>query len=320
MNHPNIVKFIGGFRQDSKSYLIFEWADGRNLRQYWNDEMNWRRDGELIRWTLEQIHGLASALDNWHNFASGSAMNGRHGDLKPENILRSTRSGDIFQIADLGLAKVHSQPTHIRKNPSTTARGTLRYLSPEVHSSAPQKISRSYDMWSMGCTILEWIVWLVYGPKEFIGFQDDCFPTELEQFFELLEDGTPVIRRKIMRWIGRMENDSLRSDEKCISGALRDLMLFVRDRLLVPASRDEGSGSSDVLTKDSSASGVRSDWFQLLSHSLWVQEERRAGSYARSWEILSQLALVVATTCSTLMSSLLLPNLQVPSNDRGAIS
>ncbi|KNG44561.1 serine threonine protein kinase [Stemphylium lycopersici] len=255
MNHPNIVKFIGGFRQDSKSYLIFEWADGRNLREYWNDDTNWRRDEKLIGWTLQQICGLASALDKWHNFASGSAMNGRHGDLKPENILRSTRSGgDIFQIADLGLAKVHSQPTHIRKNPSTTARGTLRYLSPEVHSSTPQKISRSYDMWSMGCTILEWIIWLVYGPKEFLVFQNQCFPTELEQFF-VFENGKPVVRSVIRSWIERMEDNNLRSDEQCYSGALRDLLLFVRERLLVPASRDDVTGSSDLPT-GSSASGV----------------------------------------------------------------
>ncbi|KAG9188484.1 hypothetical protein G6011_02407 [Alternaria panax] len=241
LQHPHIVPFVGGFRQASTSHLLFQWADGGNLRSYWSDEKNWSRDADLIRWTIEQIEGLIAALEKWHNEPSHITSNGRHGDLKPENILRSLRPDrGIFQIADLGLAKVHSLPTHARNKPSSTPGGTLRYRPPEIDVLRDDQriFSRSYDMWGMGCIILEWIIWLVYGIDGLRTFYQQAFPDEFDAFWSRTAEGRPT-NPVAVYWMKHMQNTCLADGEQCYSIALRDLLLFVENRLLVPDSAEQ---------------------------------------------------------------------------------
>jgi serine/threonine protein kinase len=241
LKNRHIVTFVGGFRQGSKSCLLFRWADGGNLRSYWSDENNWSRNGDLISWTIEQISGLFTALDEWHNKPSFTMSNGRHGDLKPENILRSLGPPrGIFQIADLGLAKVHLLPTAARNNPSSTPGGTLRYRPPEVDrlSDDNRIFSRSYDMWGMGCIILEWIIWLVYGTGGLDTFDRQAFPEEFDAFWSR-KDGSRSINPDVLAWMKHMDNTCLVDGEQCYSAALRGLLLFVRDELLVQDSAAE---------------------------------------------------------------------------------
>ncbi|KAI4957405.1 hypothetical protein J4E86_004543 [Alternaria arbusti] len=240
LKHPHIVRFVGGFRQNFTSHLLFQWADGGNLRSYWNNEENWSRDADLISWTIEQIQGLVAALDQWHNNPSRLALNGRHGDLKPENILRSSGSHrGIFQIADLGLAKIHSLPTHARNKPSASPGGTLRYRPPEVG----RKISRSYDMWGMGCIILEWIIWLVYGIHELDEFCQQAFPEEFDAFW-LRDSESRTTNPVVASWMKHMTDTCLADGDQCYSAALRKLLIFVRDRLLVPDSTEQDTSDS----------------------------------------------------------------------------
>ncbi|KAI4953730.1 hypothetical protein J4E91_002578 [Alternaria rosae] len=248
LKHPHIVRFVGGFRQNSTSHLLFQWADGGNLRSYWNNEDNWSRDADLIGWTIEQIQGLVEALEQWHNNPSRITLNGRHGDLKPENILRSLGAQrGIFQIADLGLAKIHSLPTPARNKPSSSPGGTLRYRPPEVG----RKISRSYDMWGMGCIILEWIIWLVYGIHELNDFCQQAFPEEFDAFW-LRDNESRTTNPVVVSWMKHMTDTCLADGDQCYSIALRKLLIFVRDRLLVPDTTEQD-------TRDTYHSSVDND-------------------------------------------------------------
>jgi len=76
LKHPHIVRFVGGFKQNFKSHLLFQWADGGNLRSYWNNAENWSRDADLISWTIGQMQGLVAALDQWHSNPSRNTLNG----------------------------------------------------------------------------------------------------------------------------------------------------------------------------------------------------------------------------------------------------
>ena len=241
LKHPHIIRFIGGFRQGSTSHILFEWADGGNLRSYWNHEKNWSRDRTLISWTIGQIAGLVAALGQLHHNLSGGTLNGRHGDLKPENILRSSGAQrGIFQIADLGTAQVHSLPTHSRKKRSVIPGGTLRYRPPQADS----RMSRSYDMWSMGCIILEWIIWLVYGTEELSNFHEQAFPDEFDAFWSR-ESEDCALKPVVVGWIKHMSDTCLADGEQCYSIALRKLLIFVRDKLLVPDSAEYDTPSTD---------------------------------------------------------------------------
>lgn len=234
------MRFVGGFRQNSTSYLLFQWAEGGSLRSYWNDEENWSADGDLISWTIGQIKGLVGAIGCWHENPNSQELNGRHGDLKPENILMSSAlQRGIFQIADLGLAKIHSLPTHARNKPSSTPRETLRYRPPEAYP----KISRSYDMWGMGCIILEWIIWLVYGIEGLTKFSQQAFPEDFDAFWLSGSDDRPL-RPVVVSWMNHMTNTCLVDGEQCYSIALRRLLMFVRERLLVPDATDRDIGDT----------------------------------------------------------------------------
>ncbi|KAF2641856.1 kinase-like protein, partial [Massarina eburnea CBS 473.64] len=232
LNHRHIVNFLAAFKWRTKRYMMFQWVDGGNLREFWNN--NSRGDevtiGHTIKWALTELHGLAEALDKWHNYFKDSPRNCRHGDLKPENIIRAKEDGSLgcLQIADLGLAKIHSLATDNRRTLSIP-KSTFRYEAPERWTSITTPISRSYDMWSLGCVILEFIIWLLYGVEELQGFN-----RLIERgFFEINDDHTITHHPKVRQWSKHMEEKTLGEKQgKCYSGALRDLLDMVVKRLL----------------------------------------------------------------------------------------
>ncbi|CCF42997.1 TOL [Colletotrichum higginsianum] len=67
----------------------------------------------------------------------------------------------------MGLAKRHSFATQERPKPTTTNSATILYEAPEAKTSLGKKArSRQYDIWSMGCIITEWMIWILYGNTE----------------------------------------------------------------------------------------------------------------------------------------------------------
>lgn len=76
----NIIKFIAAIGKDRERYLMLEWADGGNLREFWASNPHLSRT--LVKDTIHQLYGLADALEGIHG------KNYRHGNIKPENILR----------------------------------------------------------------------------------------------------------------------------------------------------------------------------------------------------------------------------------------
>jgi hypothetical protein len=75
----HIIRGIAAYRQlaadeqDSEYYLVLEWADEGNLLKYWNDENLGRQVGDdvslsrkRVKEVLEQLHGLAEALEAMH--------------------------------------------------------------------------------------------------------------------------------------------------------------------------------------------------------------------------------------------------------------
>jgi serine/threonine protein kinase len=149
--------------------LLFPWAEC-DLDQYWERNKLPIMEAETILWTSKQITGIASAIMSIHNPVSRGLhvkednKYGRHGDLKPENILLFDSPDDpmgILVVADLGLAKLNSIVS--RSNYSNRQiQCTPKYKSPESDIEGA-KITRSYDVWTFGCLILEWVCWLFQG-------------------------------------------------------------------------------------------------------------------------------------------------------------
>ncbi|KAM5345110.1 hypothetical protein ACJ41O_010972 [Fusarium nematophilum] len=168
----------------------------------------------------------------------------RHGDLKPDNILlfrdpKSTWLGTL-KIADLGLAKQHAMATSRREEHTNQKYTTSQYEAPEVITNQTLRLPRSrrYDIWSMGCIILEFVIWLLYGHRGLDNFYKEG--GHLNKLRETLyftvdsNDATARVSTIVKRWMDYM----LQNDPECSSAsttAIKDLIELARDRLLVVA-------------------------------------------------------------------------------------
>jgi serine/threonine protein kinase len=157
LDHANLIKYYFTCTKERIHYVVFPWAEGGNLREYWKAE-NSRRSAKLYLWTLQQMRDISSALMALHG------VNFRHGDLKPENILHFDEGENARRLvlADVGVSRVHETDTKMRHAATTTRATTPSYESPEVHLHEKVPRSRKYDAWSIGCIFLEFIIWLLH--------------------------------------------------------------------------------------------------------------------------------------------------------------
>ncbi|KAH8586858.1 kinase-like domain-containing protein [Bisporella sp. PMI_857] len=254
LHHPHLINFLTSYRQAGNHYLIFDWANGKNLSDFWETHSPKPYDlpgqvaqlshRESIIWAIQQMTGLAAGLHKLHS-EDEHGVHCRHGDLKPANILRSTTDDDSrlkshghLLITDMGVAKVNDKATHVGRS-SGNVKATIRYQSPEflfrVSPDAPT--SRAYDIWSMGCTLLEFIIWLLYGPAQLKTFNNSFLNTTF--FSGNLEEGIKL-NGAVKHWVDYMQQHPLSKDATpCISEALKDILDFIKERVLIRDVRPE---------------------------------------------------------------------------------
>jgi serine/threonine protein kinase len=194
-NHRHLARLLITYTLKDRFHLLCPFAKS-NLRDYWKrNKQPMDRDSYL--WTLQQISGLASALNQIHNFSSEATSReetvgptivnpvisrerpslnvhlridpgekyGRHGDLKPENILwfddlEGVEEAGVLQITDFGLGRFHCLESRSKQDPKAI-NGSPTYSPPELPLG--KWVNRGYDIWSFGCIFLEFITWIIYG-------------------------------------------------------------------------------------------------------------------------------------------------------------
>ncbi|KAK2595008.1 hypothetical protein QQS21_007262 [Conoideocrella luteorostrata] len=226
----HLIKPIAAYSIHNDRCLIFPWANGGNLSNYWETHDKNRKNQQHLQWVFDQLVGICSALELLHD------NNCRHGDLKPENILwfRDGNSLGMLQLADLGLAKFHEKEANTRQRDrrnihTSTPSGTSRYEPPEMDENrgTTKPRSRQYDIWSMGCIIIELLVWLIHGYEDV-----QTFRKHTRYFWTPFgEKGTPTQKYSIDSHVtscldfmeSRIENNK----------AQRDLLDLVRKKLLI---------------------------------------------------------------------------------------
>lgn len=163
--------------------------------------------------------------------------NWRHGDIKPENILRFTGKNKrswlgILKLADLGRAQQHDKKTEFRKSKEKEDFRTIFYeppdLSEDLSKQAHGKISRLFDIWSMGCVIFETVICLVYGYEAVDAFQNIERRPGLTPYWEKIGDFNYVVTAGVTQWMDHILKHSARQRPS----AIRDLIDLVKERLL----------------------------------------------------------------------------------------
>ncbi|KAK7427793.1 hypothetical protein QQZ08_005731 [Neonectria magnoliae] len=232
LQNKHLIPLLASCERGSAYYLLFPWANGGTLRDFWEDHDSKHRTPDLVRWALEQILGLVDGIHALHNSSI------RHGDIKPQNILVFKESKEAnsatLVLADVGISKFHKEATDLRKSATITAESTISYEAPEADDDRQKNKPRPrrYDMWSAGCMFLEFTVWLAYNCRAVNGFhkrrktQNDpvspgnFFSREPKQSAEIHPAVTEAIRH-------------LREHPLCKDGtALGDLVTLINDRLL----------------------------------------------------------------------------------------
>jgi serine/threonine protein kinase len=153
-------------------------------------------DDTLIVWILRQLSGIASALNLIHTgLKEGSSSSfkqsspsGLHGDIKPSNILifddsviesqPSSSSHGRMVLSDFGLSSFGRVDRVASSNSLTSAKLDARdirsrtqgihyiladrqYIAPETEIRRER--TAASDIWSLGCVMVEMLVWLSYG-------------------------------------------------------------------------------------------------------------------------------------------------------------
>lgn len=197
------VDLFTTFEHEKRYHLLSRWADGGNLDNLWRTEHPVPEiTYEKVCWLAQQCQGLAFGLEGVHNtkmtaedveafgFQPASPTSsqtdgspsttgeddhgkdyGRHGDIKPQNILWFKQDSNrynlgMLKLSDFGLTTFHhAQTTQVTPR---NIRVTPTYSAPE--REIDEKLSRPFDIWSLGCIFLEFITWVLLGAEGLDGF------------------------------------------------------------------------------------------------------------------------------------------------------
>jgi len=132
LNHPHILTvFEAGTSEDGQQYLVTEFIDGWNLREWA------KREQPTARQMVELMTSVADGLAAAHQ--AGIV----HRDIKPDNIL--VAKAGYAKVVDFGLAKVLEAPSGDEETRTLEAvatragliLGTVAYMSPEQVAGRP---------------------------------------------------------------------------------------------------------------------------------------------------------------------------------------
>ncbi|KAL2670254.1 hypothetical protein Neosp_014721 [[Neocosmospora] mangrovei] len=273
LSAKHLIKATAFYRRDGDLFFVFPWAQHGNLRKFWAEKIPAICDQNYMRWVFSQLHGLADAIRTLHHAENGRMC--RHGDLKPENILCFNSSADlktlkdhtscVLVISDVGLSRTHDKSTQFRSKTKMVGGETIAYAAPETELYPDRATSRRYDIWSLGCLYLEFVIWLLYGIEEL-----DRFGREIHGKFYTIMDRPETLQVSKMqqakvnpevdRWI-----ENIKKDPRCTTAggskqtAISLVVDLIKERLLVTAANPDPRDPDPEGTQTVSDSGGRSN-------------------------------------------------------------
>lgn len=137
MSHPNVVACFDYGNHEGHDFIVMEYVDGGNLRQYVKNSSGL---ADIVRVYCEICEGLD------HIHSRGIV----HRDVKPGNILFT--SGGVPKIADFGISRRMDSETQITQ--VGTIMGTSSFVAPEMIVSS-SSVTPSADLYALGVCLFE---------------------------------------------------------------------------------------------------------------------------------------------------------------------
>lgn len=205
--HDRIVPVLAAFQHRHKCHLLFSWADGGSLEDFWRNFSPYPTEPSegaessakwgCESWLLQECVGIAEALAAIHGFGNKDRTGYTrqiHADLKPENILCFlSKDGEhptmTVKLADLGEAIRLDDESHVKAEKAMVPH-TKTYRPPEYNPVDLKNLN--YDVWCLGCLYLDFITWFLDGWEAVETFGDSR-EDEGDDASIATADGPPVI-------------------------------------------------------------------------------------------------------------------------------
>ncbi len=213
LNHPNIVHIHQIGEADGLRFMVLEFVDGRNLRDYLA-----RKGPPDLPITLSVMRQITLALQKAHE--QGIV----HRDIKPENIL-VTRKVEV-KVTDFGLSRFFAgEAPPVNLTQSGVTLGTPLYMSPEQVQG--HTIDHRSDIYSFGVTCYH----LLSGEPPFRGNSPfDVAIKHVQEQPRLLADLRPDLPPDLCGMVHKMMAKNPDDRYQAAREILRDLVK-VRDGL-----------------------------------------------------------------------------------------
>ncbi|KAF9775977.1 hypothetical protein IL306_005885 [Fusarium sp. DS 682] len=242
LRQKHIVKFISAFcRGMGEYYVIFEWADGGNLRDLW-ETFRLPLTADLVKNIFKELLGLSEALYRAHKPMIGtSSAQFRHGNLKPENILWFKDPTENGNIGTLKIDWSLSESLHQRYNPRVMS------SSKQVVHGRHGDLKQENILWFQDSSEISEVGTLKIADRD---LKRRYQPPEEEtavnagigkrsSFCDIWAVGCICVHKVVEQWMDHMAKDPV-----CEVGtALGDLLGLIRERLLV-VDLPDGFGST----------------------------------------------------------------------------
>ena len=175
LKHSNVVELLGAYTYRGKHNLIFSFARGGTLADLLKSARPpaFQSDENIIL-ALSGLCSVVRAIHNLFNEDDTLTRIGCHHDLKPHNILVDDST---FLLADFGLSRFKDP-----KGGSATSYKDVGgcYVAPECEdfsesddTKKKQIIGRASDIWSLGCIMMEIMVYMKSGAKVVGEFENE---------------------------------------------------------------------------------------------------------------------------------------------------
>jgi eukaryotic-like serine/threonine-protein kinase len=135
LSHPAIPRIYDYFTHESRSYLILEFVEGKDLEAIISSSEEFFSEQQVIGWGIE----LCDVLSYLHNHAPEPII---FRDMKPSNVMINT-SGHVV-LVDFGIAKPFESGAR------GTMIGTEGYSPPEQYRGEATPLA---DIYSLGATL-----------------------------------------------------------------------------------------------------------------------------------------------------------------------
>jgi len=142
LRHPNIVQAHDYGVQDNLFFMVMEFIEGQDLKDYLKQHGSIRPFSEIAH-IIEQV---AAALHYAHQAGV------LHRDIKPANIMLTANKQAI--LTDFGIAKILQREPAGEQTEAGVSIGTPAYMSPEQARGLPD-IGPTADLYSLGIVLYE---------------------------------------------------------------------------------------------------------------------------------------------------------------------